>query len=462
MPQARLKPIKLPDFGAPRFRPALTTEIYQQRFGRFLDRIWQAGYDAVAVYADREHCGNLSYLTGVDPRFEEALLIVARGHEPVIITGPENQGAAALNGVSAGVALYPPFGLMGQAREKTPPLPDLLRACGLTSGDRIAAIGWKYFNSLETATPDAWLDLPSYVADGLRAFGPTTNATRVLMDPSSGLRATLELEELAQFEFATTHGSESIKRVLRGIRLGMTEYEAASLMAPIGLPLGAHTMLSSGERAHKNAITSPSDKVIERGDAFTAAISYWSSLISRAGFLVRDAGELPDGIADYAERLVAPYYETVGQWYETIGLGVSGGEIDAMVRARLDTPFFNLILNPGHLVHIDEWMNTPVYPGSTETFHSHSAVQLDIIPATGSAYFTTNIEDGLAILDERGRADYAERFPESWQRIEARRAFMADELGIRLKPETLPFSNMAGYLTPYILSPDLAFTLSNR
>ena len=39
---------------------------------------------------------------------------------------------------------------------------------------------------------------------------------------------------------------------------------------------------------------------------------------------------------------------------------------------------------------------------------------------------------------------------------------MADELGIRLKPETLPFSNMAGYLTPYILSPDLAFTLSNR
>ena len=30
---------------------------------------------------------------------------------------------------------------------------------------------------------------------------------------------------------------------------------------------------------------------------------------------------------------------------------------------------------------------------------------------------------------------------------------MADVLGIRLKPEVLPFSNLAGYLPPFILSP---------
>lgn len=35
-------------------------------------------------------------------------------------------------------------------------------------------------------------------------------------------------------------------------------------------------------------------------------------------------------------------------------------------------------------------------------------------------------------------------------------AFMADALGIRLKPEVLPLSNLAGYLPPLWLAPQLA------
>ena len=34
------------------------------------------GYDHVVVWADREHSANLAYLSGFDPRFEEAVLIV--------------------------------------------------------------------------------------------------------------------------------------------------------------------------------------------------------------------------------------------------------------------------------------------------------------------------------------------------------------------------------------------------
>jgi hypothetical protein len=116
------------------------------------------------------------------------------------------------------------------------------------------------------------------------------------------------------------------------------------------------------------------------------------------------------------------------------------------------------VLNPGHLIHLDEWMNTPVYPGSTERLQPGHAIQLDIIPATGSPYFTSNIEDGIALLDERGRKEFAERHPEAWNRIDARRGFMSDVLGIRLKPEVLPFSNLQGYLPPFILSPGRAFT----
>ena len=114
---------------------------------------------------------------------------------------------------------------------------------------------------------------------------------------------------------------------------------------------------------------------------------------------------------DYVDRLAAPYFACVAEWYETIGIGVTGGEIDALVKRHLGDPFFGVGLNPGHLIHLDEWMNTPIYPGSTERLQSGQAIQVDIIPATGSPYFTSNIEDGIALLDARGRAEFAERHP---------------------------------------------------
>lgn len=457
MGNARLRELKLPEFGVPAVRPEISAGIYKARFARLVDRAWAAGLEAIVVYADREHCANLSYLTAFDPRFEEALLVVAKGKEPVIITGPENQGSAAGSKIDVDVYLYQPFGLLGQSRDGTPALGDLFAKAGLAKGTKIGAIGWKYFTSKETSTPETWTDLPSYVADALRQIGPVVNATGIMVDPTSGMRATVELDQLAQFEFAATHGSESVKRVINGVRPGMREFDVASLMRPIGLPLGAHPMLSSGERA-AIGLNSPSDRIIEKGDQFTTAFCYWGSLTSRAGFVAEGADDLPDGAKDYVEKLVAPYFEAAAEWYETVGIGVSGGLLDAQVRKRLGTPFFNLILNPGHLIHLDEWMSTPIYPGSTEVLHSGSALQLDIIPATGSVYFTTNIEDGIALLDTAQRSEFAERFPEAWDRIQKRRAFLADELGIVLKDEVLPFSNTAGYLTPFLLSPGMAMS----
>ncbi len=84
------------------------------------------------------------------------------------------------------------------------------------------------------------------------------------------------------------------------------------------------------------------------------------------------------------------------------------------------------------------------------------AIQVDVIPATGSDYHTTNIEDTVVLADEALRAAFRQRYPEAWGRIERRRAFMRDVLGIRLKPEVLPFSNLAAHLTPYLLNPYLA------
>lgn len=453
----RLKPIALPDYGVPRNIPRIAAETYQARFARFMDRITSRGHDAAVVYADREHCANISWLTGFDPRFEEALLVAVRGKEPVIITGPENIGLAAATPLGTGSLLWPGFGLLGQDRTKVRPLPDLLAESGLAKDCKIAAIGWKYFLPEEVAEAGTAIDLPAYVAAMLSDFGPVVNAADILMSPVDGLRAEIEIEELARFEFLATHGSESIRRVLFGLRPGMTEFDAASLMQPLGYPLCCHPMLSSGERA-RFGLCSPSDREIARGDPFTTAFGYQGSLTARAGYVVESADELPEGAKDYAEAFVAPYWVAAADWYESVGIGVSGGEIDRKMRARLDNDFFRLALNPGHLIHIDEWMHSPIRPGSTERLRSGQAIQIDMIPAPGNAYFTTNIEDGIALLDAAGRAEFAERFPEAWGRIEARRAFMADELGIYPKPEVLPFSNLAGWLPAYLAAPGLAFS----
>jgi len=454
---ARLKPIALPDFGTPRNIPKIAAATYQARFARFMDRLAAKELDSAVVYADREHCANISWLTGFDPRFEEALLVAVRGRDPVIITGPENVGLGKVTPLGTTSLLWPGFGLLGQDRTKAEPLADLLAKAGLQTGHRIGAVGWKYFLPNEFAEPDRVIDLPAYLAALLAAIGPVTNATSIMMSPLDGLRAEVEIEELARFEFLATHGSESIKRVIFGLKPGMTEFEAASLMRPLGYPLCCHPMLSTGERA-RFGLGSPSDAEIERGTMFTTAFGYQGTLTARAGFVVESADELPAAARDYADGFVAQYWEAAAEWYETIGIGVTGGEIDARMRARLDNDKFRLALNPGHLIHIDEWMHSPVRPGSTETFRSGQAVQIDMIPAPGNAYFTSNIEDGIALLDDKGRAEFSERFPEAWSRVQARRSFMADTLGIRMKPEVLPFSNLAGWLPAYLLNPGLAIS----
>jgi hypothetical protein len=211
-------------------------------------------------------------------------------------------------------------------------------------------------------------------------------------------------------------------------------------------------MLSTGARL--SGLESPSGKLIERGDPLTTAVGYWGGLSSRVGWVAEDKAELPADAADWLERLAMPYFACAADWYATIGIGITGGSLDALVRRHLGEPFFNLILNPGHLIHLDEWLNTPVYPKSTEALRSGQAMQIDIIPAVGAPYYSANIEDGIALLDSRGRAELKDKFPEVAGRVSARRAFMADTLGIPLKAEVMPLSNLAAAYPPFLLAPN--------
>jgi hypothetical protein len=457
MPSFKLVEAKLPEFGIPKTRPELDRSVYAHRFAALSRSRRTAGLDALVVYADREHAANMSYITGFDPRFEEALLVVVPDTSPTLLTGPENLSRAAASQIDVEVRLYPPFGLMGQDRSKTPSLEEVLRNAGIKPSHRVGVLGWKYFGPYEAAKPESWLETPSYIVDVLRRIvgsdGRVVNSNALLMHPVTGLRAVNEVVQIAQFEFGAVACSEAVKALIRSVKPGMTGFEAAQSMRLGILPHSCHTMFSSGDQLV--GLNSPTGRVLAKGDPMTTAVGYLGGLSSRMGWLVEDGCGLPEAVRDYVDKLAGPYFACAAEWYETIGIGVTGGELDAVARRHLGTPFFNLVLNPGHLIHLDEWMNTPVYPGSREAFASGQMVQVDIIPAAGPPYHGANIEDGIALLDKDGRDRLRAEFPDVWRRIEARRDFMADVLGIRLKPEVLPMSNLAGAMPPFWLNPDV-------
>ena len=64
-------------------------DVYTARKARLTERLRQLGIDAVVIYADREHCANFKYYTGVDPRFEEALLVIHSDDRVFLALGNE-------------------------------------------------------------------------------------------------------------------------------------------------------------------------------------------------------------------------------------------------------------------------------------------------------------------------------------------------------------------------------------
>jgi hypothetical protein len=307
------------------------------------------------------------------------------------------------------------------------------------------------------------LDVPSFLADELRRLvgpgGTVENANDLLIDAADGLRVINEVDQLAAMEAAACTTSTGVRSVIRGLRPGLRERDAVALLGWDGTPLSCHLMLTAGPRA-AYGLLSPGDRAVERGDPFTVAFGIWGALNCRAGFVVEDAAELPDEARAYVDRLVAPYFAAVAEWYGALRIGQAGGVLHDIIDRHLGDPFFGIFLNPGHQISLDEWVNSPIRPGSTIELRSGMAFQVDIIPATGTPLFTTNIEDGIALADATLRGELAAAYPDAWARIEARRAFMAEALGIELHPDVLPFSNIPAYLPPYLLRPGLAMTMA--
>jgi hypothetical protein len=454
----RLAEVSLPEFGLPETRPEIPRPLYAERLERLRARADERDYDRLLVFADREHSANMAWLTGFDPRFEEALVVVAPAGPPAILVGNECWGMAGAAPLPMERYLFQDFSLPGQPRNRSLPLGEILGDLGIGRGCRVGIVGWK------TARDTPGLEIPAFLVDELRRLtGPTgavESATDLLIDAGTGLRAINEIDQLAAMEYASCRTSQGVRNLIASLRPGLRESDAVALLDWNGMPLSCHLMLTAGPRATLGLL-SPGDRPIERGDRFTVAFGVWGALTCRAGFVVESERELPEGIRDYVERLVGPYFAAIAEWYSALRIGVTGGVLDEIISRHLGDPFFGLFLNAGHQIQLDEWLNSPMAPDSQIELRSGMAFQVDVIPATGTEYFTTNIEDGVALADAGLRASFAAAYPEAWGRIRARRRFMKDALGLTLHEDVLPFSNIPAWLPPFLLAPGWAMTIAS-
>jgi hypothetical protein len=247
--------------------------------------------------------------------------------------------------------------------------------------------------------------------------------------------------------------------VLHAARPGVSEREALQVVPWGGDPLSFHVVFSSGADVAVG-LRSPSSRRLELGDAAIAAIGVWGGNCARGGIVAGTTAELGADSEGYLERLAMPYWRAIATWYEALAIGRPGGEIFATITDLLARESFASSLNPGHLIHYEEWLDSPIRTGSDDPIASGMVMQSDIIPTGIRPGWTANCEDTLAVADAGLRAEIEARHPALWSRIEARRAFMRDRLGVAVRDEVLPLSCTCAFFTPFWLAPGQALAFA--
>ncbi|NMB39351.1 MAG: hypothetical protein GX994_07270 [Firmicutes bacterium] len=437
----------------------LKSEIYERRLSKLRKRMAKMGLDAIAIYADREHTANFSYITGFGPRFEESLLLILPSGKPKVLLGTENLNMVDYAGIDLEGIHFPSFGLIGQPRENTLSLKCILKSAGLERGMSVGTVGWKYYSEVDGCPSDS-IEIPHFLVEALvDAVGDThrvKNVTHIFMSPIDGLRTRLEPEQVIVFEYAACLVSKSMMNLMDSVEVGISEMELGSKLQSMGMPLSAHPMVSVGDKA-RFGLTSPSARKAQLGDFLTSAFGIEGALCCRAAYIARSEKDI--SAEGWLENIAFRYFRTAVEWYESIGIGVEGGQIFDMVETRLPRSKFGWVLNPGHLIAADEWVSTPFMDNSRVKLQSGNYMQFDLIISPKEPYFGANLEDGIVLADQALRDEIRSLSPQTWRRFERRREYISRILGIQLREEVLPMSDLAGYYRPFLLNKDLILTV---
>ena len=449
----RLQRMDWPDNGTPDLPPAFSLPEAEARLLSVRAAMAREGYAALVIYGDREHAANLHWLTGFDPRFEEAVLVVTEG-DALLIAGNECLAYTVVSPLVASgmvrTGLCASLSLPSQPRESRR-LWEWLNGI-IPAASKVGAVGWKWYEAEELppgADPRLALDIPAFLADPLRdKAARVENATALFMHPGHGLRAQTSIDDIARLEFSNHMAASAMRRMVFAFQEGMTDFAAVEAARIGGLPLGCHPTFAMGETP---GLSGPIGDRIVKGRPASFNVAHWGSNICRSGWMARGAGDLPASAAGYLEEFVFPYTRAMSDWCGMMRPGVPGGSVWAMIHDRLP-PEFGITLNPGHLIGLDEWMSSPIMPGSDIALASGMAMQMDVIPAH-PGWGSTRMEDGYVIADESLRDALARKHPNVARRCVLRAEFMRSVIGMEVPASLLPLADTCGIIAPWLLDP---------
>ena len=275
------------------------------------------------------------------------------------------------------------------------------------------------------------------------------------MHAGYGFRSVVSVDEIAIFEHSNIKTSEAVKRIIFGMRDGMTDHEIAKFIEWDGEPLGCHPTFSSGGIP---GLCGPQGRTVKKGEQFSFNVCYWGSNICRAGWVAESADDLPQEAQNYIDEFAAPYFDAMASWFKNLRIGTEGKVLHDVIYGNLPFEKFGIFLNAGHLIHLDEWLSSPVFEGSDLSIRSGMMFQVDVIPSS-PIFGSTRMEDGIVIADDALRTELKEKHPDCYARCQQRRNFMIDKLGFELPEEILPLSNIPAIVPPWFLKPNQIFTL---
>lgn len=438
---------------------SLSSSIYLRRIERLMSLAREHGFEQLIVYGDREHFSNMEYLTSYDPRFEEALLVLTENVTTVIV-GNEGIDYCKCIQFPIKASLYTGFSLNSQPR-KTVTLPEILRAAGLCPDSRVGVIGWKLFSPEDGFNLERTLDVPSYIKEAIEEVVSAKNVfnkTDLLMSNEYGLRHNLEVEELVLFEQCNTLVSRKVLTAFRKLRPGDNELAASQNFLLDGNPMPTYPTVSFGSKHVALGMLSPrTDSILSKGDPVLLGMGVRRANIHRTLAYVSNAEELEQFFGEGAGEFIATYFEAVCAWYESLRIGASGAEVFG-ASANILHPLKNygIKLNIGHQIHTDEWTNSAFYKGSKVTLRSGMAIQCDIIATRlGHPLLGAHIEDGIFLADETMREHFANIAPAANLRVQNRREFMREVLGISLSEDVIPLSDLQAIGFPFGANADI-------
>jgi len=435
-------------------RPVFTEKTYKKRIDRLKKIMIQRNLEHIIIYGDMANFANIYYLTGIIMKFEQALLIINKSGKPVFISGNEMIifcKSSPLKDIE--LLLFQPFSLQGQPHSKSINLDILLKEAGIKKGESTGIICNKYYPYYRDY--EKIYDIPHYIMEiiaGITERSNLINCTQLMTDPVFGMRNNLDIEDIAFLEFSSGLISGGIYNILKNLETGMNEVEASSLFGyrgelpffvPWGIEFGYETLTEIGFPDEAS--------ILKKGDKVVIGTAIWGSCMARSGIFVSNRKELELLYPGIIKNFYFPYFRSIANWYNTLRIGINGGELYKSVADFIENPLYGVSLNPGHLIHYDEWTNSPVYKFSRDMFHSGIAIQCDYFSHHIQYGTDLILEDGLVLADEKLKTELNKKYPALMKRVENRRKFMTGVLGIELDRSILPLNDLQAVLMPFML-----------